>query len=179
MLAKSGQIVLLGHLDSVAPGIAVGTAVPRAAALGTVGTSGASGPCPHIHLEVLPAGTWDRPLSDLGLDTCGLTNPADVAPEDALAQDSCFHYFSEGNTLLTAIDAAFARPDEALRWPDAWLARSDVYPWVECTAACSAYCYDLIATPDGCEQTATDGCPACVPATEDPRCAACPGPGCW
>ena len=50
-----GTYVFYAHLSSLAPGIAVGTAVAAGQLVGYVGKTGNAG-VPHLHLEVHPGG---------------------------------------------------------------------------------------------------------------------------
>ncbi len=165
-----------GHLDSVL--VAVDDQVEQGEALGVVGTSGAAGPCPHIHLQVLHGSRWDQTLAKSGLGSCGLHNPPGATADVAMVRDSCFHYYSPNNQLGDKIDAVYTRPGDVIDYPAHWAAMPPGYPYTSCANACSTFCFDLSQTPKGCSNPGTTSCEACVSKVVDPRCGRCPGIGC-
>jgi len=170
---------LYGHLDTYGVDILEGATVYKGQTLGTVGTSGYAGPCPHIHLQIVEEPYWDKTLGEVGLENCGLVNPFGIESFNALVQASCFHYFSEGNTLKPAMDTVYRPAPSLITYPESWSEVTPFYPYVECANVCAAYCFEMDSAPEGCAfPVGNEECPQCVKVNEDTRCDGCPGSGC-
>lgn len=91
-----------GHLDSIAPGIAVGVRVTAGQVIGTLGDTGTRGTAPHLHFNVHRDGDYNNDVDPYPLlraadaTACDPTAPTPGTPPPQTCAPRC-----EGSTLVS------------------------------------------------------------------------------